>query len=287
MADNSALRVGPANAAQRDAWDGTEGAYWAANAAHFDQGVARYQSPFLQACRIEPDSTVLDIGCGAGQSTRDAARIATAGSVLGVDLSSAMLAVARRVAAAERVDNVRFEQGDVQTHAFEAGTIDVAISRTGAMFFDDMDAAFANVAAALRPGGRLTLLVWQPITENEWFREIAAALLAGRELPMPPPGAPGPFALSDPGRVEGLLRSAGFDQPQCEGLAEPMSFGADPGDAFDFILGLNGWMLNGLDPPGRERARSSLRASLAAHAGPGGVTYGSATWLVTAARSLA
>lgn len=285
MTHNLAPEVDPTNTAQLEAWDGGEGAYWAANAERFDQAVSRYQRPLIDACRIEADSVILDIGCGSGQTTRDAARIATSGSALGADLSSAMLDVARLSAVAENVDNVRFEQWDVQTHPFDTKSFDVAISRTGAMFFGDLEAAFTNVAKALRPGGRLALLVWQPIAENEWFREIAGSLFTGRELPAPPPDAPSPFSMSDPARVESILQSAGFEKPQLEGLSEPMYFGADPEDAFEFILGLNGWMLGGLDEAGRERAIGALRASLEAHATSDGVTYGSATWLVTATRA--
>jgi len=282
MSENFALQVDPANAAQLEAWDGGEGAYWAAKAEHFNRGVSRYQRPFLEACGIEPDSVILDIGCGTGQTTRDAARIATSGSALGADLSSAMLEVARKSAAAEHLDNVHFEQLDVQAHPFDAGSFDVAISRTGSMFFRDPEAAFTNVAKALRPGGRLTLLVWQPLAENEWLREISGALFAGRDMPMPPADAPGPFAMSDPARVKSILASAGFEKTQLDGLSEKLLFGTDPDDAFDFIIGLNGWMLNGLDQEGRERAMGDLRASLEAHANADGVTYGSAAWLVTA-----
>lgn len=285
MTHNFATEVDPTNTAQLEAWDGNEGSYWAAKADRFDRCVSRYQRPLIEAGGIEPDSVILDIGCGTGQTTRDAARIATAGSAVGADLSSAMLDVARQSAAAEKIDNVRFEQWDVQTHPFEPESFDVAISRTGSMFFGDMEAAFTNVATALRPGGRLALLVWQSMADNEWFREIAGSLFTGRDLPMPPPDAPSPFSMSDPARVDKVLQSAGFANTQLEGRSEPMHFGADPDDAFDFILGLQGWMLNGLDQPGRERAMSTLRTSLESHASSNGVVYGSATWLITATRA--
>lgn len=285
MADNQAILVDPTNAAQLEAWDGNEGDYWARNAERFDRAASRYESRFIEACGVEAGTELLDIGCGTGKATRDAARIAVSGSALGVDLSSQMLDVARRRAEAEGLANIRFEQQDVQSHPFDNGSFDVAISRTGAMFFGDPDAAFTNIAHALRPGGRLTLLVWQPFAENEWIREIRAAFAAGRDLPLPPPDAPGPFSMSDPSRVERILQSAGFAKPQLEGLSEPMTFGNTPEEAFDFIHGLNGWMLNGLDESGQERAKDNLRASLESHEGSDGVTYGSAAWLVTAKRT--
>ena len=72
-----------------------------------------------------------------------------------------MLERARQVTAAERLDNIRYELGDAQVHRFDPAGFDVAISRFGTMFFSDPAAAFANIAAALRPEARLVLLVWQ------------------------------------------------------------------------------------------------------------------------------
>src|SRR4051794_35392714 len=80
--------VHPSNAAQSAAWNGDEGAYWAEHADRFDDAVADYQRPLLDAAAITPTSRVLDIGCGAGRTALDAARIAVRGSVLGVDLSA-------------------------------------------------------------------------------------------------------------------------------------------------------------------------------------------------------
>jgi SAM-dependent methyltransferase len=148
----SGLRVDPSNAEQAKAWDGGEGAYWAAHAGHFDRSVAGYHLPFLEAAAMEAGEQVLDIGCGTGQTTRDAARRASAGGALGVDLSADMIALARQLAAAEGLSNARFEQADAQIHPFGQGPFDVAISRTGAMFFGNPPAAFANVARALPAG---------------------------------------------------------------------------------------------------------------------------------------
>jgi SAM-dependent methyltransferase len=225
---------------------------------------------------------VLDIGCGTGQTTLDAAERAPAGLALGVDLSSRMLAVARQRAAERGLANAVFEHADVQVQPLEPHSFDVAVSRTGCMFFGDPVAAFANVGQALRPGGRLALLVWQGYDRNEWIREFSAALAAGRPLPVPPPGAPGPFSLAEPDRVRTVLGEAGFSGLELAGLAQPMWFGDGPDDAFDFVLGVTEWMLDGADEEQRARALDALRATITAHAGPDGVLYRSATWLITA-----
>ena len=278
------LRVDPSNTEMATAWDGDEGAYWAAHAEHFDRSVAAYHLPFLAAAAIGRREQVLDIGCGTGQTTRDAARRAPAGGTLGVDLSSEMIAVARRLAVAEDIPNTRFEQADAQIYPFAERSFDVVISRTGAMFFGDPPAAFANIARALRSGGRLALLSWQPPPANEWVGELTAALAAGRNLPAPSPQAPGPFSLADPGRVRQLLAGAGFTGIEIRPLQAPMWFGADADDAYMFALGLLGWMLAGLDEERHGQALSALRATIGRHITASGVVYKSGTWLIRARR---
>jgi SAM-dependent methyltransferase len=280
----SGLLVDPSNAEQAKAWDGGEGAYWAAHTEHFDRSIAAYHLPFLDAAAIEAGEQVLDIGCGTGQTTRDAARRAPSGGALGVDLSAGMIAVARRLAVADGLRNVRFEQADAQICPFGEGSFDVAISRTGAMFFGDMHAAFANIARALGGGGRLALLSWQPLPANEWAGELTAALSAGRDPSAPPPGAPGPFALADPARVRQILTTAGFTGIEIDPIQEAMWFGADADEAYAFALGLLGWMLEGIDESGRARALAALRATVTDHSTADGVVYESGTWLIRAQR---
>ncbi len=285
MSGTNSEWIDPANVEQTRAWDGDEGAYWAANAERLDAAMAAYQRPFLDAASIGASDQVLDIGCGTGQTTRDAARAAVSVSALGIDLSSQMIELARRLAAAEGVANARFEQADAQIYPFEAEAFDVVISRTGAMFFADPVAAFRNIGGALRPSGRLALLAWQALPRNEWIREFVTALTAGRDLPPPPPDAPGPFSLANPDRVRSILTGAGFSDLQLGGLTAPMYFGADTEDAYRFVVGLSGWMLEGLDEAGRARALDALRATIAAHDTGHGVIYDSAAWIITACKA--
>jgi hypothetical protein len=129
------------------------------------------------------------------------------------------------------------------------------------------------------------MLVWQRPERNEWFGQLTAALAAGRPLPSPPAGAPGPFGLSDPDRVNNLLTAAGFSSPVLHDLDKPMWFGSDPLDAHRFVLGLMGWMLDGLDETDRQRALAALESTLTAHAGRDGVTFHSGAWLIEARRN--
>jgi SAM-dependent methyltransferase len=275
-----------ANVEMAAAWDGEEGANWAAHADRYDAGAAAYNAHLLRAARISAPDDIVDIGCGNGSSTRDAARVAAQGTVLGLDLSSRMLAYARERADNEGLTNVSFEQGDAQVHPFKAEAFDVAISRFGAMFFGDPVAAFANIGRALRPNGRLAVLGWQSLADNEWLTATREALALGRELPSPPMGSCGPFGLADPDRNRSILTDAGFKQIEIEDVREPLYWGSDADDAFAFVsdVGPTRGMLHDLDDTGKSKALDNLRELLKRHETPEGVFLGSRAWLITAVR---
>lgn len=271
------------NAEQERAWDGDEGAYWAERHELFEAALAAYEPAFLDAAAIRPADRVLDVGCGTGISTRAAAAAAPAGHALGVDLSAGMIAVAHRLAGRAGLANISFEQADAQIHPFPDGGFDVVISRTGAMFFGHPEAAFANLARSLAPGGRMVLLVWQPAERQEWIGEFTRALL-GRTPPAPPADAPGPFSLGDPARVRSILTGAGFTDVRLTPATGPMAYGRTVDEAQDFVLGLLGWMLQGREESQRAAAVAALRRTLTGHLTADGVHFGSAAWLVTAFR---
>ena len=274
------------NAEMAGAWNGEEGEDWAARADRFDAASAAFDASLLEAAGIGAADRVLDVGCGAGTSTRAAARAAPDGHVTGIDLSAPLLAEARRRSAAAGLTNTTFLQGDAQVHPFEPASFDVAVSRFGAMFFGDPVAAFTNLALALRPGGRLAMLSWQPLARNEWLLVLRRVLAAGRPLPEPPGDAPGPFGLSDAGHVRRVLAAAGFGSVRLAEVPGVARLGADAEDAFEFVsgLGLTRGLLGGLDDGARRAALDDLRAVLAEHATPDGVLFGATAWLVTARR---
>jgi SAM-dependent methyltransferase len=264
----SAVRVDPSNVDQLAYWDGASGAYWAERADRFEEGVADYD--FVGAVGIGRSDRVLDVGCGSGATTRAAARIAVDGQVLGVDLSGPMLALARERSTG--LPNVRFEQVDAQVHPF--GEFDVVMSRSGVMFFGDPESAFTNLARALRPGGRLVLMTWQPVSANEWQRVIRAALRAGPD--------PAPSGFADPGWIADLLTTTGFTGIRVESRKADMYLGETVDDAVDFVTGQFAPAIARLDDP--DAAAESLRADFAKHRSRGGIRLGSAAWFVHATR---
>lgn len=276
--------IHPSNADAAAAWDGPTGDAWVDHADMFDAGVARYLPPFLEAAAITPEAHVLDVGCGNGLTTREAARRATAGSVTGVDLSTRMLDLARRRAADEGLGNVRFLRADAQVADLGEARYDRVISRNGVMFFGDPVAAFTNLARAMRPDGRMVLMVWQSMADNPWFGAFRGAVAVGRDLPLPPPDGPGPFSLGDPQRVRTLLTAAGLAEPELTGVREPIYFDPDLATSERYVGSILGGLITELDDAGRAEATAALRAELQEHLGPEGVTYPSAMWIVTAAR---
>ena len=265
-----------ANAAQWQAWDGATGDFWVDHADDFDRGVAAYTPALLRAAALEPGHQVLDVGCGTGVITRAAARLVTpSGHAHGVDLSARMLELARRRAHDEHLTNATFTQADAQVHPFDPATVDVVVSRHGAMFFDDPVAAFTNLARALKPGGRIVLLVWQAFDRNAFLHRVLGALNPETQGP-PADGRPSPLSFADPARAEAVLTAAGFTEIDIRPEAQDMDFGPDVDTAFDYLTAQHGAQA---DPT----ALSRLRASVEQHHQPGvGVRYPSACWLITA-----
>ena len=194
---------------------------------------------------------MLDVGCGAGQTTREAAGVA--GHALGIDASPEMIERARERAAG----NVEFVHGDAQTHLFERASFDVAISRCGLMFFTDPAVAFRNIARALRPGGRLVALVWQSYARNEWATALGVS--------------PEPFSLGDPEATRALLERSGFRGVGFEDVHAPVFYGAYVDAAFEWANRF------------ASVEEDELRELLAAHATPDGVVFDSRAWIVSAA----
>jgi SAM-dependent methyltransferase len=217
------------------AWDGPEGERWAAHATGYERANTRQWRRFLELVPVRASDRILDVGCGNGRSACELARLATAGAATGVDLSSAMLEVARSRAAHEGLTNVRFEQADAQVHAFDPAAADLVVSVFGVMFFDDPVAAFRNLRGALAPEGRLAVLVWRELARNDWVFAVREALAAGRQLPDPPRDAPGPFSFADRDRVREVLEAAGFQDVQLQSVDEPVDLGGDLDEAYAFV----------------------------------------------------
>ena len=251
-----------------------------------DAELSAHNQRLRAAASVGPGDHVLDVGCGAGQSTRAAARAAAPGRALGIDLSAQALERARRLSAAEGLDNVSYECGDAQVHPLPTGHYDLAISRFGVMFFSAPVAAFKNICGALRRRARLVLLVWQSRDRNEWASAIDDALSG----PVPPP-APArgsdPFSLGDCAATTSMLEHAGFCEIHFADVREPVLYGPDGGAALEFVRGFQSTRktLARLNPADAERALERLHSTLDDHrTAHAGVVFESRAWLITARR---
>ncbi|HEY2836584.1 MAG TPA: class I SAM-dependent methyltransferase [Rhizomicrobium sp.] len=194
------------NRAQAELWNGAAGRSWVAAEASLD--IMYRPLADLLVDRLGGARHVLDIGCGGGRVTLDAAK--RLGAATGIDISEPLIALARGRAAMEG-SNAEFLCGDAQGYGFTPGQFDLLISRFGISFFADPVRAFANLRRAVKPGGALCFLTWREPKENPFMTEGERA--AAPLLPPPPPQvphAPGPFALADRRRIATLLEESGW-----------------------------------------------------------------------------
>src|SRR5260370_11681960 len=238
-----------ANQEQIRIWNEVNARRWLKMRERAVRSLAIYGEAALHALARRRGERVLDVGWGFGETTVALARLT--GDALGVDVSEPFLRVAR----AEAPQGARYLLADAQTHSFEE-RFDLCFSRFGIMFFDDLAAAFRNLRAALRPGGRFAAVVWGPAADTDWVQLPLRVLR--RHLAAPEPGAgPGPFALSDAKKFRRLLEGAAFAQVSVERLELP--FLADAADLLD--LGPSAAVLREAGEAG-ERLRPSLVAEL-------------------------
>ncbi|MDA8315886.1 MAG: class I SAM-dependent methyltransferase [Actinomycetota bacterium] len=216
-----------ANEEQERFWNGVAGPLWVAA----EEETERHTGPFGAAALVVAEPTAgeaaLDVGCGCGATTIAlATAVGAGGSVLGVDLSAAMLARAGERAAANGMSQVRFRRADAQVADLGCGSFNLVFSRFGVMFFADPSAAFANLRRSLHPRGRMVFACWQAPSANPWMAVVNRG--AARIFSLEPPShdAPGPFALCDPDRLGAVLRAGGFSAVEITEHVEQLHLGA-------------------------------------------------------------
>ncbi|MEE7492764.1 class I SAM-dependent methyltransferase [Methylobacterium oryzae] len=278
---------------QAEYWNGEVGTRWARNQAVLDAMFVPLTEALFARAPLVPGKTVLDIGCGAGATTLEAARrVGPGGGVTGADISAPLLAVGRDRAEAEPpgAAPIRFVEADVE--AADLGRFDQVVSRFGVMFFPDSARAFANVRRMLRPGGRMTFLCWRVLSENAWVRVPRDAVLPLLpEVPPPPqPDAPGPFRFAEADPLVTLLRGTGFDSVTCDALDRDIVIGQGETDAaaiaaathVSLNLGPSSHLVREAAPDLRARAEAAVAEALRRHAAGGAVRLRAACWLVQA-----
>jgi SAM-dependent methyltransferase len=227
----------------------------------------------LDAANITTGSRVLDVAAGAGgQSLAAARRVGPTGEVLATDISPTILEFAEKAANDTGLANVTTQVLDGEHIDVEEGRFDAVISRVGLIYFPDQQAALTGMWQALRPGGRLSAVVYSTADRNGFFSIPVGIIRRRAQLPPPAPGQPGPFSLGGPGVAEGAFAKAGFRDIGVETVPSPLRL-ASAAECLAFerqSFGALHQMLAGLSEPDREAAWTEISEALAQFEGPEG-----------------
>lgn len=266
----------------RDEWQAQVGRSWADNYRLTDRAFSGLTQRLLERIAEREGHAVLDVGCGAGELALAIARARPGARVVGVDVSTELVAAAQQ--RGEGHGNASFVHGDAGAWREPGFAPDVVVSRHGVMFFDAPVAAFANLHGQASDEAELVFSCFRSPEENPWASDLARLL----ELPASPDHtAPGPFAFADPQHVEDTLAGAGW-----HGVSfEPVDFayiagmGDDPvEDAMIMFrrIGPAAPALRALEGEALARAEDWIRDWLAEHRSGNLVAFPAAAWIVTA-----
>jgi ubiquinone/menaquinone biosynthesis C-methylase UbiE len=190
---------------------------------------------------IREGSRVLDIACGAGEPALTVAeQVGPNGSVLATDFVEDMVGFARSKAQARALTNIEFRCVDGEVIDAPPGSFDAVTMRWGLMFMPDPVACMRCVNTALRPGGKAVVCCWTEAANNPFVTVPLGVLKRHMEIPEPPVGAPGIFALANPDRLRHLFAEAGFRDVAIEQMTLTMADFATGAEYDVFIRELAG-----------------------------------------------
>jgi ubiquinone/menaquinone biosynthesis C-methylase UbiE len=230
----------------------------------------------MDALAPQPGQTIVDIGCGAGQTVQQlASRVGPLGRVIGVDIAPRVLEVARSRTAA--LGQVQLIQTDAAALALPDKMADGVYSRFGVMALDDPVAAFTNFRRITRRRGGLAFVCWRSLEENEL--DLVPLQAAGLDIPIDKT----PFKFERRDYLLEVLRSAGFAKIEIEAFDARVSSGnLDAMMAVLTKVGALGRLLRET-PALISSAEPKLRAVLKAGAVDRDISLKAATWIVSAA----
>ncbi|KGN39865.1 class I SAM-dependent methyltransferase [Knoellia aerolata] len=228
----------------------------------------------LDDVHLTAGSRVLDVAAGAGGQTLAAARrVGPTGHVLATDISPAILEFAAAEAARAGLDTVATLEADGEDlSAVADGSVDAAISRVGLIYFPDQRRALGEIRRTLRPGGRISAVVYSTPERNGFFSIPVGIIRRVAGLPAPGPGLPGPFSLGGPGVAEAAYVDAGLVDVSVTPVPSPVRL-ASAAECVRFeqeSFGALHQMLSGLDEGARDDAWAEIEEALGQFDGPDG-----------------
>jgi SAM-dependent methyltransferase len=278
-----------ANMAQQEYWNTIAGPRWVGLEGFVERRVQAVNNLLLTRSGVAAGERALEIGCGTGAFTLPLAEaVGPHGKVLGADISTAMLAQARKRLAETGLRNVELVEADAQTHEFASGRFDLVTSRFGVMFFADPAAAFANLLRAARLGGRLCFACWAALEDNRHWLIPYDVVQRHLGPPAPkPPRAPGPMAFADPDYVRWFLGAAGWAAIAIH-RETPDIIASTPQEEAEHacIMGPSGRLIDEKQPDeaARQTIRREIEEAFVAALRGGNTRLPSTVFLVTAQR---
>lgn len=209
---------------QQRNWDGVATG-WQKWWKIFEKGGQKVSDKLVELAGIKSGQRVLDVATGIGEPALTACRmVGDSGYVLATDISPEMLAVGRKRAQHEGLNNIDFKVGDAATIDFPTSYFDAALCRWGLMFFPNLSNALDNIRKSLVSDGKFAAAVW---AEPSRVPQLNIAMSIVREyfhLPLPPREVPGPFSLADINKLKYLLLQADFNDIKSENIRVTFEF---------------------------------------------------------------
>jgi ubiquinone/menaquinone biosynthesis C-methylase UbiE len=258
---------------QRQRWDAAAPG-WELQDTWREQQTVAVTDWLCRNAGLAPGMRSLDIACGSGQPALTVARrVEPGGRVIAIDLSSSMVAVASRQAAAAGLSNVEFRQMDMEQLDFDDASFDAATCRWGLMFSPDPKRATREIQRVLKPGARFAAITWGDRANNPYMWIVGEAMTAfidpGESQAA---GVAAAFSLSESGALEDLLRAAGFSSVSVEMVQSTWEF-ATVEDFWENRVGQGGAAISGQVAQLSDEQRAALKQKVldaASHYASGG-----------------